>query len=89
MSLSVFISLARPPREFVKINFDGYKSHSSTTGSLINRSWDGRFLRVGTFNLGAVSFLVAKATTMRNRVCATVQTRYCLVVLKGDNQVLI
>jgi len=45
--------------------------------------------KVGTFNLGVASFLVAKATVMRNRVCATVQSGYCLVVLASDNQVFI
>ena len=44
---------------------------------------------MGTTNLGETSVLVAEATTIRNGVCAAIETGYRSLVLEGDNEVLI
>ena len=83
-----FISWAKPPKGFIKINFGGSKSPSSA-GEFIIQSWNGRFLQVETFNMEVASVLVTKATIMHNKVCAAAQGEYHSVVLESDNQVRI
>ena len=79
------ISWAKLPGAFIKINFDGSKSSSSSAGGFVIRSWDGRFLRAVTTNLGAVLVLVVEATAMRNGVRVAVQLGYQSIILEGDN----
>ena len=53
----------------------------------IVRSWNGRFLKIGTFNLRAASFLVVEATAIPNKIRATPQTGHHSMVLESNNQV--
>ena len=86
---SFFISWAKLPGGFIKINFDGSKSSSSAAATFVIRDWIGRFLQGGNTNLEEVSVLVIEATAMRNAVPAAVQAGYRALVLEGDNQIFI
>ena len=84
-----WVAWRKPKGGFIKINFDGSKSSSNATGGFILRNWDGEFIQVATFNLGAVSVLVAEATTMRNGLRVAIHAGYTNIHLEGDNQILI
>lgn len=87
---SSFISWAKPPGGFIKINFDESKSSSSAARGFVTRSWDGRFLQVGTTNLKAtLVVLVAETTAVRNGVRTAVHAGCRSIVLEYYNQVLI
>jgi len=58
----------------------GYKFYSSIVGSFVLRCRKGRFLQVGSFNLGATFIVVAKATTMQNHLRVIVQAEYPTIV---------
>ena len=84
-----FISWAKTPGGFIKINFDKSKFHSIVARCFIVRSWDERFNQAGYTNLGTTLLLVAEAIVMCNGVATATQAGYRLLVLEQDNQVLI
>ena len=59
---SFFISWAKPPGGFIKINFDGSQSSSSAARGFVIGDWIGRFLQAETMNIGEALVLVVEAT---------------------------
>jgi len=69
--------------------FYGSENSQGAAGGFLIRDWTGRFLQAASFNLGAMSVLVAEATTMRNRIKAAVQAGFTDIHIKGNNRILI
>ena len=67
----------------------GSKSSQGAARVFIIRNWDGKFIQVSAFNLGALSILIAETTAMRNGLQAAVQAGYANIQIEGDNRVLI
>ena len=84
-----WVACKKPPQGFIKINSDGSKSDHQASGGYVIRNWTGQFIQAGTFNLGAASILVAKATTMHTGLRAAIAAGFLDLHIKADNKVLI
>jgi len=84
---SYWVAWRKPQYGFIKVNFDRSKSSNQAAGGFVLRNWEGKFIQVVSFNLGATSILVAEATTMRNGLRVAAQAGYTDIQLEGDNTI--
>ena len=83
------IAWKKPPKGFIKVNFDGFKSSHHAAGRYALRDWTGHLVQAGAFYLGAASILVAEATAMRNGLQVAVKAIFTNIHIEGDNKILI
>ena len=76
-------------RGYIKINFDGTHSSFGAAAGFVIRDWSGRFIQAGTRFLEGAPIIVAKATTMRDGIHATLAAGYHHILVEGDNKVVI
>jgi len=78
-----------PPRESVKLNFDGSYHHSSAAAGFIIRDRASTLIKAGTAAYGDSSILVAKARALRDGLHEAAKVGIKNLFIEGDNALVI